>query len=271
MIPYPQIDPVIFRIGPLAPRWYGLMYLLGFFYTYRLLKKYHRWMGLKGTEQVDTMLTIMVLGLILGARLVYVVFYNWEATMAGPWWEPIAIWHGGLAFHGGLLGVTLSSVYVARKYGLPWTRLADVLSMATPVGLGLGRIANFINGELWGRVTDVPWAMVFPDAGPLPRHPSQLYESFFEGLVLFLILRFVWSRKPKVGVVTAVFLLSYAFFRTMIEFVREPDAQVGFLLGYATMGQLLSIAIVIFGGTLLWYSLKYGAPHDSPATLKKKA
>jgi phosphatidylglycerol:prolipoprotein diacylglycerol transferase len=263
MLPYPQIDPVIIHIGPLQPRWYGLMYLLGFLYTFRLLKKNYRWLGLDSPEKSDSILAMLVLGLIVCARIVYVVFYNWEATFQGPWYEPFAIWHGGLAFHGGLLGVVLASVYVARHYRIRWLRLTDVLALATPVGLGLGRIANFINGELWGRHSDLPWAMIFPGAGPLPRHPSQLYEALLEGVLLFIILRLVWRMKPKVGVVSATFLIGYAIFRTMIEFVREPDVQVGFVLGPFTMGQLLSLAPLVGGVILLWYAMTRGEAFDA--------
>jgi phosphatidylglycerol:prolipoprotein diacylglycerol transferase len=263
MIPYPQIDPVIFRIGPLEPRWYGLMYLLGFLYTFRLLKKHHRWMGLTKPENADNILTTLVLGLIVCARLVYVVFYNWEATMQGPWWEPFAIWHGGLAFHGGLLGVVLASVYVARKYQIRWLRLTDVLALSTPVGLGLGRIANFINGELWGRHTDLPWGMVFPGAGSLPRHPSQLYECLLEGVLLYVILHVLWRFKPKVGVVSSTFLIGYAVFRSLVELVREPDVQVGFLFGGFTMGQLLSFVVLVGGIILLHHSLTRGEAFDA--------
>lgn len=263
MIPYPKIDPVIFRIGPLEPRWYGLMYLLGFLYTYHLLKKHHRWLGLANAEKADSILATLVLGLIVCARLVYVLFYNLEATLAGPWYEAFAVWHGGLAFHGGLLGVVLASVYVARSYKISWLRLTDVLALATPVGLGLGRIANFINGELWGRTTDLPWGMVFPGAGPDPRHPSQLYESFLEGFVLFWILRFVWWKKPRVGMVSATFLICYAIFRGLVEYVRQPDVQVGFVLGPFTMGQLLSLAPLVGGMLIVAYVTKRGEAFDA--------
>ena len=265
MIPYPQIDPVIFRIGPLEPRWYGLMYLLGFLYTFRLLKKNYKWMGLKTADNADSILAILVVGLIVCARLVYVVFYNLEGTLQGPWYEPFAVWHGGLAFHGGLLGVVLASVYAARKYQISWLRLTDVLALATPVGLGLGRIANFINGELWGRPTDLPWGMVFPGAGLMPRHPSQLYEALLEGLLLFVILHLLWRLKPRVGVVSATFVLGYSVLRTLVEFVREPDVQVGFVLGPFTMGQLLSFAMFLFGVSLLAYALKRGEPFEPAA------
>jgi phosphatidylglycerol:prolipoprotein diacylglycerol transferase len=239
------------------------MYLIGFLYTFRLIKKNYRWMGLDDPEKADSILAILVLGLIVCARVIYVLFYNLEATLEGPWYEPIAIWHGGLSFHGGLLGVVLGSIYVARKYKIRWLRLTDVLALATPVGLGLGRIANFINGELWGRVTDVPWAMVFPGGGPYPRHPSQLYEAFLEGVVLFIILRLVWRLKPKVGVVSATFLLAYAVFRTMVEFVRQPDVQVGFVIGPFTMGQLLSVAVLVGGIVLMYYAMTRGEAFDA--------
>lgn len=263
MLKYPQIDPVIIHLGPIQPRWYGLMYLLGFLYAFRLIKRHARWMGLESPAQADSILATLVLGLIITARIVYVLFYNLEGTIEGPWWEAFAIWHGGLAFHGGLLGVVLAAVYVSRKYKIRWRRLTDVLALATPVGLGLGRVANFINGELWGRVTDVPWAMVFPGAGPLPRHPSQLYEAFLEGPVLFLLLQLIWRRRPKVGVTSASFLLLYAAFRISMELFREPDAQLGFLWGGITMGQLLSVAMVGYGSFLLWQSLTHGEAFDA--------
>jgi phosphatidylglycerol:prolipoprotein diacylglycerol transferase len=269
MLKYPQIDPVIFHLGPIEPRWYGMMYLLGFIYTYFQLKKYSAWLGLPNQEVVDSILGNLVLGMILCARAVYVIFYNWEETMNGPWWEMFAVWHGGLAFHGGLLGVILASIYVTRKYHMPWLRLTDVLATCAPVGLGLGRIANFINGELFGRVTDVPWAMVFPGGGPLPRHPSQLYESALEGIVLFVILQIVWRRRPPVGVTSAIFLLCYALIRISVEFVREPDAQVGFVIGPLTMGQLLSATMLIGGGILLRHALTRGAKWDSSLARKK--
>lgn len=270
MLKYPEINPVIFQIGPIAPRWYGLMYLIGFVYTYTLLKKYHKWLGLPSTEVVDSVLGTLVLGLIICARIGYVVFYNWTETMAGPWYEPIAVWHGGLSFHGAFVGVIIASIYVTRKYRIPWLRLTDILALSTPVGMGLGRIANFINGELWGRVSNVPWAMVFPTGGPYSRHPSQLYQSFLEGVVMFILLRLVWARKPRVGVLSATYVLAYAAFRILVEFVREPDAQVGFLFGGITMGQLLSIFMVLGGILLMRYSLKFGAEHESSISMGGK-
>lgn len=266
MIPYPQIDPVIFHLGPLQPRWYGLMYLIGFMYTHRLLKKNAKWMGFETEEQADSILATLVFGMIICSRFVYVTFYNFAETFSpqAPWYEAFAIWHGGLAFHGGLLGTVLASVYIAKKYRVPWLRLADVLALSTPVGLGLGRIANFINGELWGRETDVPWSMIFPGAGPNPRHPSQLYEFLLEGVLLFVILRVLWWRKPRVGSVASAFLLGYAVFRIIVEMFREPDAQLGFIFGPLTMGQLLSFTMIVGGGLMLRWSMKHGVKFDAP-------
>jgi phosphatidylglycerol:prolipoprotein diacylglycerol transferase len=268
MIPYPQIDPVIFHIGPIAPRWYGLMYLLGFLYIFRLLKKNARWLGFD-PEKADSVLATMVFGLIICARLVYVIFYNLQGTLDGPWWEVFAVWHGGLAFHGGFLGAMLGGIWVSKQYNVRWLKLCDVVSMGAPVGLGLGRIANFINGELWGRRTDVAWGMIFPNGGPDPRHPSQLYESFLEGLVLFVILNLIWRRKPNVGVVSGAFMTLYACFRIAMEFFREPDAQVGYLWFGITMGQTLSAVMLIGGGTLLWHSLTRGIIHDTSLQVVK--
>jgi phosphatidylglycerol:prolipoprotein diacylglycerol transferase len=261
MLTYPQIDPVIFQIGPLAPRWYGMMYLIGFVFTFRRLKKYWQWLGLKDPEQVDNIMGIMVLSMLLCSRLVYVTFYNLEETLSGPWWEVFAVWHGGLAFHGGLAGIMIGAAIVCRKYKLSWLRLVDVLSTVGPVGLGLGRIGNFINGELWGRVSDVPWAMIFPGAGPYPRHPSQLYQSFFEGLVLYLVVNAVWKRKPTVGYTAATLLLAYAVVRIAMEFFREPDAQLGFIVGGLTMGQLLSFAMIIAAALVFRSAKKIGQKH----------
>lgn len=274
MIRYPQIDPVIFHLGPLQPRWYGLMYLLGFLYAFRLIKKNWRYIGLSSPDLADSILATLVLGMILCSRFVYVVFYNLEETLEGPWWEAFAVWHGGLAFHGGFAGVLLATIYLGRKYKIKWQRLGDVLALSTPVGLGLGRIANFINGELWGRVSDVPWAMVFPGAGPLPRHPSQLYEAILEGPFFYLLLYLVWRSKPKVGVTQSCLVIFYALIRIFVENFREPDAQVGYLFLGLTMGQLLSFAMLALGSFMMWHALTKGEAFDansqSPTTKEKK-
>lgn len=258
MLKYPQIDPVIFQLGPIAPRWYGLMWLLGFLFVHRRLRKYWRWLNLPTAETSDTVLGWLVFGTILGARLVYVFFYNLEGTLEGPWWEIFAVWHGGLAFHGGLVGMLIAGLYVTRRFRIPWLRLCDVVATAAPVGLGLGRIANFINGELWGRATDLPWAMIFPGAGLEARHPSQLYEFLLEGVLLYALVNFVWSRRPRVAVTGGVFLSAYALMRFLVEFVREPDVQVGFLFDFFTMGQLLSLSMLAGGLYVLWYGLTRG-------------
>lgn len=256
MLHYPKIDPIIFQVGPLAPRWYGLMYLIGFIFTYKRLQKNWKWLGLKSEEQVDSVLGTLVICMLIVSRIVYVVFYNWDETMAGPWYEFIAVWHGGLAFHGGQLGSALGVILVARRYKLQWLRLADLICTVAPIGLGLGRIGNFINGELFGRVTDVPWAMVFPNGGPYPRHPSQIYQAFCEGLLLYIIVNAVWRRRPNLGITSAVYLMTYAVFRSLVELVREPDAQVGYLFDFFTMGQLLSFFMFFCGVFVWWYARK---------------
>ncbi len=253
MIPYPHIDPVIFRLGPLAFRWYGLMYLLGFAAGYVIIK--HR---LKETapevspSQVEGLVLWAAVGLIVGARLGEIIFYQWpnySFYLTHPL-EIIAVWRGGMSFHGGLGGAVIAGVIYLKRRGLPLLAFADATFLAVPVGLGLGRWGNFINGELYGRVSNLPWAMVFPGGGPLARHPSQLYELILEGPLLFL---FLWLRRDKVGpgVLTALFLMGYGLARFGVEFVREPDAHLGFVLSWLTMGQLLSLGQMA-AGLILW-------------------
>ncbi len=247
MLSYPQIDPIIFQIGPLAIRWYGLMYLLGFVAGYYLIRHLCRWrsLPLKGAE-VSDLLFYCVLGVILGGRLGYVLFYDLSYYLSHPL-QILAVWQGGMSFHGGLIGVAVAaSVFILRKQ-LPWLLTADVLVTAATIGLGLGRLGNFINAELWGRVTDVPWGIVFPGGGPLPRHPSQLYEALLEGVVLFVLLYFMHRRRLTPGIPFFSFCLFYGLFRYSVEFFREPDAHIGYLWGMATMGQLLSLPMVLFG------------------------
>lgn len=247
MLTYPQIDPVIFQIGPLAIRWYGLMYLLGFVAAYYLIRHLCRWRRLPLEDAgVSDLLFYCVLGVILGGRLGYVLFYDLSYYLEHPL-QILAVWQGGMSFHGGLSGVVIfASIFCLRKK-LPLLLTADVLVTAATIGLGLGRLGNFINGELWGRVTDVPWGMVFPGAGPLPRHPSQLYEAGLEGGVLFALLYLFHRRRLSPGVPFFSFCLLYGVFRFGVEFVREPDAHIGFLWGAATMGQLLSLPMVLIG------------------------
>ena len=249
MLTFPQIDPVIFQIGPLAVRWYGLMYLLGFAAAYMLIQHLVRLRNLAlDKDGVSDLLFYAVLGVVLGGRLGYVLFYNPLQYLSRPL-DIFAIWQGGMSFHGGLLGVVIASLIFCRRRTLTILLTGDILVTSAPIGLGLGRLGNFINGELWGRVTDHPWGMVFPGGGALPRHPSQLYEAFFEGLVLFVILYVLHRRKVTAGIPFFSFFIGYGLFRFLIEFVRQPDAHLGFLWGGATMGQLLSLPMVVFGLT----------------------
>jgi len=247
MLTFPHIDPVIFHVGPVAIRWYGLMYLIGFGAAYLLIGHLSRLRNLDlNKDGVADLLFYCVLGVVLGGRLGYVLFYNPAEYFSHPQ-EIFAVWRGGMSFHGGLLGVIAAAVIFCRRRKLPTLLVGDILVTSAPIGLGLGRIGNFINGELWGRATDLPWGMVFPGGGPLPRHPSQLYEATLEGLVLFLILYLLHRKQAATGVPFFCFFLGYGLFRFLVEFVRQPDAQLGFLWGGATMGQLLSLPMIIFG------------------------
>ncbi|MGW8286906.1 MAG: prolipoprotein diacylglyceryl transferase, partial [Desulfobulbales bacterium] len=250
MLTYPQIDPVIFSVGPLQVRWYGLMYVLGFIASIMLVKHQIKKFGFKELEtHFENLNLVLIISLVLGGRLGYVLFYNLPYYLSHPG-EIMATWRGGMSFHGALLGLIIGGVVFCRIKKLNFWRTADFYAVTIPIGLGLGRLGNFINGELYGRVTDVPWGMVFPGGGPLPRHPSQLYESFLEGLVLFLIL---WTLKEKQkppsswpsGSMIALFLIFYGIFRIMVEFFREPDAQLGFIFLHVTMGQLLSGLMIV--------------------------
>jgi phosphatidylglycerol---prolipoprotein diacylglyceryl transferase len=251
MIPYPEIDPVIFHYGPLQVRWYGLMYLLGFTGTWFLVRHQIRKFRLERLgHHFENLNFFLILSLIVGARLGYVIFYNPGYYIAHPL-EILSIWQGGLSFHGGLLGLVLTGYLYCRAHELDFWQAADVFTVTAPIGLFFGRMGNFINGELYGRVTDVPWAMVFPDAGPLPRHPSQLYEALLEGAVLFVILWLLKERRWPAGSMIGVFLVLYGSFRGVVEFFREPDAHLGLIVSFLTMGQLLSGAMILAGGLLL--------------------
>jgi phosphatidylglycerol---prolipoprotein diacylglyceryl transferase len=252
LIPYPHIDPDIIKVGPLAVRWYGLMYLIGFSVSYSLVHYQLRKKVLSiRLQDIDSLFLFLLSGLIIGARLGYVIFYNLISYLENPL-EIFAVWHGGMSFHGGLTGSVIAGMIFCRKYGADFWQLSDLIIVTAPVGLGLGRIGNFINGELYGRVTDLPWAMVFPSGGPLPRHPSQIYEFLLEGVLLFSILWFLRERHWKPGVLTSLFLMIYGMFRFFIEFFREPDPQIGFIFEYFTMGQVLSSLMILAGlGILL--------------------
>lgn len=262
MIPYPNINPELIAIGPLRIRWYGLMYVMGFLAAYFLIQRQERsrQLGLvKNTAQ--DLIFYLALGLIAGARLGYVVFYDYSQYMfylTNPL-EIIATWHGGMSFHGGLLGATLGAWWFCRRRRLPFLAVVDSVTVTAPIGLGLGRLGNFINGELLGLPTTVPWAMVFPDGGPLPRHPSQLYEAVMEGPVLFFLLWWLRKKGFRDGMMLVFFLLFYGVFRFYLEFFKEPDPQIGYLFQYFTMGQLLCIAMVFASGLLAVFLRRSGA------------
>src|SRR5215470_4523023 len=258
-IPFPNIDPVLVSVGPFAIRWYALAYIVGilggWFYARAIVRSQKLWGGpapLTVTDYDDFILWV-TLGIILGGRIGYVLFYNAPYFVDHPA-EIVQLWKGGMSFHGGFLGCVAAVLLFAWRRGIPWLSLGDITCAVAPIGLLLGRLANFINAELWGRVTDVPWAMVFPGAGPLPRHPSQLYEATLEGLVLLillgLLLRAGALRRP--GTIIGVFALGYGVARFICEFFREPDTQVGFLWGGLTMGMLLSLPLMLAGIAFLW-------------------
>jgi phosphatidylglycerol:prolipoprotein diacylglycerol transferase len=253
-----NIDPILVELGPIRLSWYGLMYVFGFLISYLLVRYQMKRKDFGITKQeVDDFYFYLILGLIIGARLGYVLFYDLKFYLANPL-EVFAIWHGGMSFHGGLIGVLIVGIVFSWRHNKSFWKIADLFIVTAPIGLGLGRIGNFINGELYGRVTQVPWGMIFPKGGPLPRHPSQLYESALEGGVLFFILWLVKDTKLPTGGLLALFLSLYGVFRFFVEFFRQPDAQLGFILGPFTMGQILSTCMIIGGIFLMIYLRKKG-------------
>jgi len=279
-IPFPMIDPVAVQLGPLSVKWYGLAYVVGliggWWYARRLVMADWLWAGRARPkpEELDDMLLFVALGVVLGGRIGFVLFYDLERYLTHPQ-DIIAIWQGGMSFHGGLMGATLGLWLFARRRGYPALSVFDLAAAVVPIGLFLGRIANFINGELWGRpAPEVPWAMVFPHGGPVPRHPSQLYEALGEGILLFvlvnLLVRFGGFKRP--GLVAGVFGMGYAVARIACEFFREPDPQLGFLFGASvdalsggiTMGMVLSLP-VFFAGLWLVLRSRGGGTDKAPA------
>ncbi|MGF1474890.1 MAG: prolipoprotein diacylglyceryl transferase [Geminicoccaceae bacterium] len=250
VLPFPAIDPVLVELGPIQIRWYSLAYIAGLLIGWRYL----RWLvsrpGWRQTsDQIDDLLVYATLGVILGGRLGYVLFYQ-----TGYYWENpgaiFAVWQGGMSFHGGVLGVVIACLIFGYRQNVSPFEVGDAIGVAAPIGLFFGRIANFINGELYGRASDVPWAMVFPTGGPEPRHPSQLYEAFLEGLVLFWIMAWAATRtreRTAPGFLSGLFLVGYGLFRFIVEFAREPDAHLGFIWEGFTMGQLLSLPMILIG------------------------
>jgi phosphatidylglycerol:prolipoprotein diacylglycerol transferase len=271
-IPFPAIDPVAVHVGPLQIRWYALAYIVGLllatWWAKHLLRRRELWRPasppLPPAAFDDFMLWAM-LGIILGGRLGYVLFYNPEYYLARPQ-EILAVWKGGMSFHGGFLGFLAAAWLFARRRRLPLLTLLDLSAAGAPLALFLGRLANFINGELWGRPSDVPWAMVFPGAGDLPRHPSQLYEAALEGIALFLLLRWLATRHhalARPGLIGGTFCAGYAAARIFVEFFREPDAQLGYLAGgWLTMGMLLSLPLFALGLGLIWHARRAGTTSD---------
>jgi phosphatidylglycerol:prolipoprotein diacylglycerol transferase len=258
---FPQFNPVIVQLGPLAIRWYALAYITGLVLGWRLVRRLVRRTPAVATpEQVDDFLTWATLGVVLGGRLGYVLFYQPGFFLAHPL-QIFAVWTGGMSFHGGMLGVGIAIFWFCRRQHIPILGFADRIAVAAPIGLGLGRIANFINGELWGRPAPawLPWAMIFPEAGPVPRHPSQIYQALMEGFLLF-VLMFVLSRREalraRFGMLTGIFLIGYGIARIIGEFFRQPDPFLGFLWDGATMGQLLSAPMVLAGICLVAYVLR---------------
>ncbi|HLB58315.1 MAG TPA: prolipoprotein diacylglyceryl transferase [Gammaproteobacteria bacterium] len=257
MLIYPEINPVAFHIGPLPVHWYGLMYLVGFLACWSVLRLRAVSRGYT-QDQLADLIFYSAIGVIIGGRVGYMLFYATEDFIAHPLFL-FQIWKGGMSFHGGLVGVILALWIYAYKTKKSLLSITDFIAPAVPLGLAAGRIGNFINGELWGRVTDVSWAMIFPNAGNLPRHPSQLYEFFLEGVLMFAVLWiFSKNRRPQ-GAVSGLFLICYGVFRFFVEFFREPDFQRGYLVfGWLTEGQLLSLPLVLLGIVLfiLAYKIK---------------
>jgi phosphatidylglycerol:prolipoprotein diacylglycerol transferase len=248
ILPFPDFDPVLVHIGPFSIRWYALAYITGLLVGWWAMRRLVRLVPAVATrELVDDFLTWATLGVVLGGRFGYILFY-------------LQVWNGGMSFHGGMLGVVLALIIFCRRNGIPLLGFADRLSIVSPIGLGLGRCANFINGELWGRPSDVPWAMIFPrDPLQVPRHPSQIYQALMEGLLLFLLV-FAASRSERVrarfGLLTGIFLIGYGIARIIGELFREPDPFLGYLWHGATMGQLLSFPMILAGAALAAFALR---------------
>ncbi|MCO5730402.1 prolipoprotein diacylglyceryl transferase [Rhizobium sp. SSA_523] len=262
ILPYPNIDPIAFAIGPVAIHWYGIAYvvgiMLGWYFAKQMVARADLWPGgisPMSPDKLDDFLVWVAAGVVLGGRIGYILFYDLAAVADNPL-RALEIWNGGMSFHGGLIGTTLAMILFARRNDIAVWSLFDTVAAVVPFGLFFGRLANFINGELWGRITDVPWAMVFPTGGPFARHPSQLYEAGLEGIVLFLVLRYLTHRRKALrqpGVVAGVFVCGYALSRIFVEFFREPDPQLGYLaFGWLTMGMILSLPMLFIGLWAIW-------------------
>ncbi|WP_280549412.1 prolipoprotein diacylglyceryl transferase [Halomonas sp. 11-S5] len=260
MLSYPDIDPVAISLGPFQVHWYGLMYVVGFIAAWFLGRRRAERIGLS-SDDVGDLLFYAAIGVVVGGRLGYALFYGLPQWLADPLWI-FRVWDGGMSFHGGLVGVLLAALWFAHKKRLAFFTLTDFVAPLVPIGLGAGRIGNFINHELPGRVTTLPWGMPFPGMDPAPRHPSSLYEALLEGAVLFALLWWVSSIPRRRGLVSGLFLLLYGVFRFLVEFVRLPDPQLGFIaLGWLTMGMLLTLPMIAVGIALIAWSR--GQPVDT--------
>lgn len=248
----PPIGPVFLSIGPLQFRWYGLMYVLAFIATYFIIRSEVKRKKLPLTsDDISDLVFFGALGVVLGGRIGYILFYNLPFYLTNPL-KLLAVWEGGMSFHGGFLGVVLAFVLYSRRKQLPFLTLIDMAALCAPVGLGLGRIGNFINAELYGRPTTMPWGMIFPGSDGLARHPSQLYEAFLEGLVLFFMVRFASRKSDATGVAAWTFVAGYGLFRFFVEFFRQPDAQIGFFFQWFSMGQFLSLPMFLLGSFMVF-------------------
>ena len=258
VIAFPVIDPVIFSLGFLEVRWYSLAYLggilLGWWLVKRVTAKAHDPIG---HPPVDALINAGIVGIIIGGRLVYILFYNLPYYLADPI-RVLYVWEGGLSFHGGFLGMVVATILVARRYRVAILGLGDLVSMVAPIGLFFGRLANFINDELYGRATDVPWAVAFPSGGFIPRHPSQIYEALLEGVLLFIILTTAcrYGARLRLGLMTGIFMVGYSMARFFVEFFREPDTQLGLFFGAFSLGQFLSLPMLFIGLILMAYALR---------------
>ena len=257
MLIHPNFDPIALHLGPFQIHWYGIMYLLGF--TLAWFIALYRMKHLKlnwDRDQLADLIFYAAIGTILGGRIGYMLFYGLEDWLAHPL-QVLKIWEGGMSFHGGLIGVVIALYLFSKRYHKSFLEVTDFTAPLVPLGLATGRLGNFINGELWGKPTDVAWGMIFPQIDNLPRHPSQIYELILEGIILFLIIFFYAQKRRTKGCNTALFLIFYGLFRFLIEFYREPDVQLGYLWDTLTMGQLLSLPMILIGITLYYYQRKH--------------
>jgi phosphatidylglycerol---prolipoprotein diacylglyceryl transferase len=271
-IEFPKwIKPVFLELGPVQLRWYGLMYMISFVAGYFLLKRLVKLKKLAlTTDDLYDLLFFLILGVMIGGRIGYVLFYDFSSYIQRPI-EILYIWQGGMSFHGGFIGVVLATLFLCWRRGWKFWEISDLVCAGFPIGLGLVRLGNFINGELYGRVTTLPWGVIFPAGGDMPRHPSQIYEALLEGLVLFLIVQWLYRKNLPPGTVTWALIGCYGLFRFLVEFVREPDAHIGFDLGPFTRGQLLTFPMMIIGLVLFFIFARRHPPEKSHRPSKSRA